>query len=62
MYEKTHNYAKAALDSVVLIGSATSEENDIWLTNYNIFKISKHQNSYYYLQNKQMTELVKYKE
>lgn len=37
MYEKTHNYAKAALDSVVLIGSATSEENDIWLTNYNTF-------------------------
>ncbi len=35
MYEKTHNYAKAALKSVVLIGSATSEENDIWLTNYN---------------------------
>ncbi len=33
MYEKTHNYAKAALKSVVLIGSATSEENDIWLTN-----------------------------
>lgn len=32
---KTHNYAKAALKSVVLIGSATSEENDIWLTNYN---------------------------
>lgn len=30
MYEKTHNYAKAALKSVVLIGSATSEENDIY--------------------------------
>lgn len=29
MYEKTHNYAKAALESVVLIGSATSEENDM---------------------------------